>query len=133
MLEHVDDPIKAVREIERVGQRGYIETPHFMTDALFAWADGMHKWFVQSIACRLIFFEYDVRRARDTQSKHWLNIIFSDYYHPLQDLFLDNVDIFFTMFPWEGSMSVTVYYCDGTVRSSAHVNTDASLESRGCS
>ena len=132
VLEHVDDPIKAVREVQRVGQRGYIETPHFMSDALFAWAEGMHKWFVQSIAQRLIFFEYDQRRARGIKSNHWRNTIFGDHYHPLQDVFVDNVDIFVTMLPWEGSVSVTVYYCDGTVRSSENENTDSSLISRGC-
>jgi SAM-dependent methyltransferase len=53
VLEHVDAPIAACNEIMRVGGKGYIECPHFISDALFSWAKGMHKWFIQSIDNRL--------------------------------------------------------------------------------
>ncbi len=115
VLEHVDYPIQAANEIMRVGKRGYIETPHFLTDALFSWADGMHKWFVQSIGNRLVFFEYDQRRSQGIQSSAWRDVIFGPYYHPLQDAFFDNKDIFTTMLPWDGHFRVDVYYCAGDV------------------
>ena len=118
VLEHVDDPIQAAREIMRVGERGYIETPHFMTDALFAWAKGMHKWFVQSIDNRLVFFEYDEQRAEGIRSSAWRDIIFGKYYHTLQDVLADNRDLFMIMFPWERKINVDIFYCDGRVRRS---------------
>ncbi len=117
VLEHVDDPILAVTELERVGPKGYIETPHFMTDALFSWAAERHKWIVQSIDHCLVFFEYDERRAAGVRQSHWLDIIFSQEYHPLQDLFLDNLDIFYCMICWHRGLRVNVYYCDGKLRS----------------
>jgi SAM-dependent methyltransferase len=118
VLEHVDDPIRAARELMRVGKRGYIETPHFMTDALFGWAKGMHKWFVQSIDNRLVFFEYDERRADGIRSSAWRDIIFSSKHSPLQDVFADNKDLFTMMFPWHDKFAVDVYYVNGTVRRS---------------
>jgi len=117
VLEHVDDPIAACNELMRVGKKGYIETPHFMSDALFSWAKGMHKWFVQSIANRLIFFEYDIRRSEGVRSSAWYDLIFSSIYHPLQDVFANNKDLFTVMFQWEERFSVHVYYCDGSFRS----------------
>ncbi len=118
VLEHVDNPIQAAREIMRVGKRGYIETPHLLSDALFGWAKGMHKWFVQSIHNRLVFFEYDERRAKGIHSGAWRDMIFGPRYHPLQDAFHENRDLFDVMFAWEGDFVVDVYYCDGTVRHS---------------
>lgn len=117
LLEHVQDPIQAIQEITRVAPKGYIETPHFMSDALFSWAEGRHKWFVQSIDTRLVFFEYDTRRVQGTRSAHWADVILGDIYHPLQDLYADNMDIFNTMFCWKDSVAVDVYYTDGSVRS----------------
>jgi hypothetical protein len=113
VLEHVEDPITACYEIMRVGKKGYIETPHFMSDALFSWAKGMHKWFVQSIGNRLVFFEYDERRSEGIRSPAWHDVIFRASYHPLQDVFADNKDLFTVMFPWEGEFFVDVYYLDG--------------------
>lgn len=114
VLEHVHDPVQATGEIIRVGKKGYIETPHYMTDALFGWAQGMHRWFVQSIDNRLVFFEYDRRRAEGVRSMAWHDTIFGKYHHPLQDLFADNKDIFTVMFPWQGGFDVDLYFCDGT-------------------
>lgn len=116
VLEHVDDPIQAAREVIRVGKGGYVETPHFMSDALFAWAKGMHKWFVQSIDNRLVFFEYDARRAEGIRSSAWHDVIFGSQYHPLQDVFAESKDIFAVMFLWDNSFAVDVYYCDGRLR-----------------
>jgi len=57
VLEHVDDPKCACEELMRVGKRGYLETPSLMTDVMFSWAKGMHKWFTIIINDRIVFFE----------------------------------------------------------------------------
>ncbi|MBF0123429.1 MAG: class I SAM-dependent methyltransferase [Candidatus Omnitrophica bacterium] len=115
VLEHVKDPEKACRELMRVGKRGYIEVPSLMTDTLFAWAKGMHRWFCVVIAGRLVFFEYSPRQLEGIRSSYWKDIHFSRVHHPLQDVFFDNLDIFYNGFLWEESFSYAVYGLDGKV------------------
>jgi hypothetical protein len=66
---------------------------------------------------RLIFFEYDERRSEGIRSSAWHDIIFSSTYHPLQDVFAENKDLFTVMFPWEKKFSIHVYYSDGSFKS----------------
>jgi len=76
-MEHTTDPIIACEELMRVGKRGYIETPSLMTDALFSWAKGMHKWFTVIMDNRIVFFEYDDRLAEGVHTSYWRDSIFS--------------------------------------------------------
>jgi SAM-dependent methyltransferase len=115
VLEHVEDPIKACREIIRVGKRGYIETPTFGKDVLFAWAKNMHKWHVVAIGRNLCFFEYSQRQEEGIRSSAWYDIIFRRCYHPLQEAFYKNQDIFNVMFNWSGQFAVFVFRLDGSV------------------
>ena len=79
----------------------------------------MHRWFVQSIGNRLVFFEYDRRRLEGTRSMAWRKVILGPYHNIFQDVFADNPDIFMIMFPWEESFGVDVYYINGDVK---HIN-----------
>lgn len=45
LLEHLDDPIAFFGEIQRVGKKGYIETPNEIREKLFGWP--FHKWIVE--------------------------------------------------------------------------------------
>ena len=59
MLELVDDPEAACRELMRIGKRGYIETPTRAKDIFFATAKiSHHKWAVSQENGALIFTEY---------------------------------------------------------------------------
>jgi SAM-dependent methyltransferase len=116
VLEHVDDPIQACRELQRVARAGFIETPALMKDALFGWAKGMHKWHVVAIADRLIFFEYTSRQLEGIRCNAWHELIFGSSYHPLQEAFNDNQDLFNVMLEWEGQFEVAVMKVDGTVQ-----------------
>lgn len=115
VLEHVDDPIKACKELQRVGRAGYLETPTFMKDALFSWAKGMHKWHVVTIANRVVFFEYSDRQLEGTRSSIWRKTILGEIYHPLQTMFNNNQDIFNAALEWHDGFRVTVMHLDGTV------------------
>jgi SAM-dependent methyltransferase len=115
VLEHVDDPIRACREIIRVGKRGYIETPTFGKDVLFAWAKDMHKWHVVAIGRNLCFFEYSQRQEEGIKSSAWRDLIFRKWYHPLQEVFYENQDIFNVMFSWSDKFAVFVFRLDGSV------------------
>lgn len=115
VLEHVDNPIAACKELQRVGQAGYIESPTFMKDALFSWAKGMHKWHIIAQGNTLFFFEYTERQKEGIRSQSFERLIFSTIYHPLQKAFNDNQDIFNTMFEWVDWFDVVVIKKDGVI------------------
>jgi SAM-dependent methyltransferase len=117
MLEHVDDPVKACAEIMRIGKRGYLETPTMSEDMLFAWAKERHKWHVVSINKTLCFFEYSPRQLDGVGSQVWESLIMDRRYHPLQQVYSANRDIFDVMFPWVDSFTVYVFYLGGKVDS----------------
>lgn len=115
VLEHVEDPIKACSELMRVGKRGFIETPTYAKDMLFAWAEEMHKWHVVAISDILAFFEYSPRQEVGIRSTVWRDIIFHRHYHPLQAAFYENQDIFNTMLCWSDHFKVVVFRLDGSM------------------
>lgn len=116
VLEHIKDPIRACNEIQRVGKAGFIETPRLMKDVLFNWAEYIHhSWYLERINKSLIFFEYDQRLKNGINSPAWWNLIFSPVYHPMQDVFNDNQDIFNIMFEWIDNFQVFVFKQNGDV------------------
>lgn len=116
VLEHVADPLQACLEIMRVGKRGYIETPTFGKDILFAWANAIkHRWHITAIDNKVVFFEYSERQKGGISSQAGRDIIFADYYHPFQEAFYKNPDLFNTMFMWRDRFSVFVFKQDGTL------------------
>jgi SAM-dependent methyltransferase len=113
VIEHTEDPLQACSEMMRVGKAGYIETPTLMKDSLFSWAHELgHKWHVVRMGNRLVFFEYDERRQWGVRSSYWAEAVLSEQYHPLQDLFYPNQDIFNTYIEWTDRFNVTVFYLD---------------------
>ena len=117
VLEHVENPIKACIELQRVAKSGFIETPTLMKDALFSWAKGMHIWHLLLQGNRLFFFEYTERKSEGIRSSAWYQVIFSTMYHPLQGAFNDNQDLFNVLFEWETQFDVTVIKQDGSMTS----------------
>jgi|SRR5215831_4376209 len=122
VLEHVEDPIQTCAEIMRVGKRGFIETPTMGKDILFAWTTHTHKWHLAACGQTLCFFEYSLRHAEGIRSSAWRDIIFDRHYHPLQEAFYRNQDIFNVLFTWSDRFSVFVFAQDGGVKT---LNADA--------
>ena len=59
VLEHVDNPEAACRELMRIGKRGYIETPTRTKDLIFGTAKtSNHRWAVSQENDVLVFTEY---------------------------------------------------------------------------
>ncbi|MGN6565628.1 MAG: methyltransferase domain-containing protein [Thermomicrobiales bacterium] len=52
ILEHMDDPAQFIREITRVGKRGWIQSPSEIAEKLFHWP--FHRWYVNLVDGRLI-------------------------------------------------------------------------------
>jgi SAM-dependent methyltransferase len=118
VLEHVEDPARACAELIRVGREGYIETPTVGKDLLFAWGEGRHRWHVVAVGNRLAFFEYTSRQLEGIRSAAWRDLIFGEAYHPLQEAFYGNQDIFNVMFRWRGRFDWVVYRLNGSVEAS---------------
>jgi SAM-dependent methyltransferase len=116
VLEHVDDPLRACGELMRIGRRGFVETPTLAKDLLFARANGMHRWHVQAIGATLVFFEYTPRLAEGIRDPAWRRLIFSADYHPLQQAFYANQDVFNTMLAWQDGFDVVVFDRHGKMR-----------------
>lgn len=55
VLEHAVDPVRFIKEITRVGKRGYIETPSLVGELLFP--KKSHKWAILYIDNKLVFYE----------------------------------------------------------------------------
>lgn len=53
VLEHVRDPAAAIKELQRVGRRGYIETPSAEWEKLAGFP--FHRWLVSRVDGRLVF------------------------------------------------------------------------------
>lgn len=118
VLEHVEDPIKACRELMRVARRGYLETPNFMKDMLFCQAKGMHhRWHTVAVKDTVFFFEYRPREIEGVRDLTWLKLMWSPFYHPLQEMFIRNQDIFNTMFLWTDTFKVQVVRQNGEIQS----------------
>ena len=65
----------------------------------------------------MFFFEYTNRMSEGISSSAWSDLIFSTIYHPLQEAFNDNQDLFNVMFEWEDQFDVTVIKQDGSMTS----------------
>ena len=55
VLEHVDDPIALVNELQRTATRGYLEVPSFIGESLFP--KKSHKWVCLEINGKLVLFD----------------------------------------------------------------------------
>jgi hypothetical protein len=113
VLEHIENPIQACKEIQRVAKAGFIESPVMLKDALFSWAKDRHKWHLMSIGNSIIFFEYTTRQLEGTHSSAFQKVIFGATYHPLQVVFANNQDLFNAMLEWKETFQVYVFMLDG--------------------
>ena len=117
VLEHVEEPERACREIMRTGKAGYIETPSPFLEQGLALMDEtspthwFHRWFVFSPAPRLLVFEpksvREVKQFCSCRDGQFLR----DFYGSLD---FSQAQHFFrrstktTIFYWSGSFQVDV-------------------------
>lgn len=115
VLEHVENPEAACRELMRIGKRGYIETPSRTKDLMFSTArQSNHRWAVSLENDVLVFTEYTAQDLDGLGTNVLLDmnctprnarekaIAALEYVKPYQ---------LNTMFMWEGSFDFTVRRC----------------------
>lgn len=108
VLEHVDDPGKACREILRVGKRGYIETPTRLSDMIYNFSY-LHRWNINIAGNSLIFIEYSDREKKGTSTAYFFEEQMNPYDNEVKRLIYKNRDIFCNMLLWEGSFEFYVF------------------------
>jgi len=101
VLEHLELPGRAIRELERVGRRGYIEVPTRLSDILFNFTrlPNHHRWHGLVLDGTLLLVEWSDRERREIKN-HFFNALHSAYANPFQDFFDENRDLFFCSLRW---------------------------------
>lgn len=119
LLEHVDNPSKACRELMRVAKRGYIETPTRATDVLFNFIalKDHHKWYTQIINKTIIFMEWTDNERRDLNTNYFFDEYHSKWKNPFRDLIYNNRDLFTNMLLWENYFHFIVIDNNGSINS----------------
>lgn len=101
VLEHLENPGQAIRELMRVGQRGYIEVPTRLSDAMFNFTHlpNHHRWHSMVLGDTLVLVEWNDWERRDL-GNHFFDALHSPYKNSFQDFFENNRDLFFTSYHW---------------------------------
>jgi SAM-dependent methyltransferase len=102
VLEHVENPVKALSEIQRIGKSGYIEVPTRLSDIVFNFArlKHFHKWHISIVGSTLIFIEYAERERRDTGDQEIFYMAHSLLPNSIKSMYRNNKDLFTNMFLW---------------------------------
>jgi ubiquinone/menaquinone biosynthesis C-methylase UbiE len=107
VLEHVDDPIKFLKEQSRVAKRGYLEIPSLMGEYLHPKIS--HRWLILEIDNKIVMMDKELAGFKPT---HDLGEIFLDYlprnsigYKIIQNTHA-NLDT--VRYEWEGEIDVIV-------------------------
>jgi SAM-dependent methyltransferase len=75
ILEHIPQPDKFLREIQRCSGRVYLEFPAMTRELMFAWA--MHEWVITIKGTHLTFYREDIPQ------------LFGDFFHENYDFLFD--------------------------------------------
>lgn len=101
ILEHLEDPLKFLKEVVRVGKAGFIETPSVLSERLFGW--DFHFWFCYQQGKTLV-----LTRKKEGER-------FGGFFHRLikeniwfRRFFEKNRDKFYTAFEWQGEIKAKV-------------------------
>jgi SAM-dependent methyltransferase len=123
VLEHLDKPGQAMRELMRVGRRGYIEVPTRLSDAMFNFTrlPNHHRWHGMVLGDTLVLVEWNDWERRDL-GNHFFDALHSPYKNAFQDFFERNRDLFFASYHWHDSIKFLIIDNQGCVVDSSRVS-----------
>jgi SAM-dependent methyltransferase len=109
VLEHMDNPGVAMRELMRVGKRGYIEVPTRLSDVMFNFTriPNHHRWHGLVLGTTLILTEWADQERRELGNEFY-EALQSSHGNAFQDFFERNRDLFFVSLHWHGSFDFIV-------------------------
>lgn len=112
VLEHVENPERACRELMRVGKRGYIEVPKYHKDLIFNTARiSNHLWKIELEDNTLTFKPYDEKELDGLEVDIFREMSLNPLSHREKAFFSLihlKADLFNTMFLWEKDFKVQV-------------------------
>lgn len=116
VLEHLDNPGQAMRELMRVGRRGYIEVPTRLSDAMlnFTRLPSHHRWHGMVLGDTLLLVEWNDWERRDL-GNHFFDALHSVYKNAFQDFFERNRDLFFASYHWNEAIKFLIIDKQGRV------------------
>lgn len=120
VMEHLDNPGQAMRELSRVGKRGYLEVPTRLSDVMFNFTrlQNHHRWHSIRLGNTLCLIEWNESERRELGNE-FFDALQSAYSNPFQEFFERNRDLFFTSFPWEGQIDFLVIGKNGEILDSS--------------
>jgi 2-polyprenyl-3-methyl-5-hydroxy-6-metoxy-1,4-benzoquinol methylase len=118
VLEHVNDPGKACREIMRIGKRGYIETPSRSSDIMFNFTrlKDHHKWFTNILGNTIVFMEWSATQLRDMGSEYYFEQYHSEWNNEFQIYMRNNRQMFVNMFLWNSDFDYFIIDSGGKIQ-----------------
>jgi SAM-dependent methyltransferase len=123
VLEHLDNPAQAMRELMRVARRGYLEVPTRLSDIMFNFTrlTDHHRWHSLRLGNTLVLIEWNERERRELGNE-FFNALQSELTNPFQAFFERNRDLFFTSYHWEGKIEFLIIDKAGRVVNSSFSN-----------
>jgi SAM-dependent methyltransferase len=116
VLEHLDNPGQAIRELNRVAKRGYVEVPTRLSDVMFNFTrlPNHHRWHSLRQGQTLILVEWDQQERRDL-GNHFFEALHSGFTNEFQSFFERNRSLFFTSIHWQDRLEFAVMDKNGRI------------------
>ena len=116
VLEHMNRPGDAMRELMRVGKAGYIEVPTRLSDVMFNFTrlQNHHRWHGLVQGDTIILTEWNEWERREL-GNHYFNSLQSSHHNTFQDFFENNRDLFFASHQWQGGFCFMVIDKHGAI------------------
>lgn len=120
VIEHLDNPGKAMRELMRISKRGYLEVPTRLSDVMFNFTriKDHHRWHSVRQGPTLLLTEWNERERRELGNE-FFNALHSEYSNQFQSFFERNRDLFFTSYHWTDRIEFMVIDKDGGIYDSS--------------
>jgi ubiquinone/menaquinone biosynthesis C-methylase UbiE len=102
VLEHVEQPGEACRELMRVSRQGYIEVPTRLSDVMlnFTRLSGHHRWHGLVLGQTLVLTEWSDKERCSVGTDYFFHCLHSKYDNPFQTMFEQNWSVFYAMLHW---------------------------------
>ncbi len=101
IFEHMEDPARFAREIERVGKAGYIEVPSAISERVFGW--NFHHWYCEMVDGVLTFIP---KKEGEQHGGYFHRLIARNIW--FRRFFEQHEHMWYTRLEWHGKIPILV-------------------------